>query len=67
MRHVLVSNTVTTVAFGVLEAAATATLIAPARFAYAVTAGRLRTAVCAVDLASVAVAANQYLRPTAGA
>jgi len=67
MRHVLVLNTVTTVAFGVIEAASTAALVELARLAYRATAGRLCTAGCAVDLASVAVAANQHLHPTSRA
>jgi len=67
MRHVLLSGTVTAAAFGVGKAAATAGLVAPARLTNRVTSGRLRTVRGAINLATVAVAANDHLRPTAHA
>ena len=67
MRHVLPSGTVTATAFGVGEAATAAALVAPARLPNRVTSGRLRTVGGAIDLATVAVAADDHLRPAAHA
>lgn len=67
MRHILLSGAVTAAAFGMLEAAAAAGLVASSRLAYRVPSGRLRTAADAIDLATVTRAADEYLGPTPGA
>ena len=67
MRHILLSSAVTAVAFGVGKTAATAGLVAPARLPDRATSGCLRTVRGAVDLATVAVAADDHLRPAAHA
>lgn len=64
MRHVLLSGAVTTAAGGVLEAATATALVAFARLAQRVTPRRFRAITRAVELASVAVAADEYLDPT---
>lgn len=67
MRHVLLSRTVATAAFGMGEAAMAARLVAPTRSADRVPPRRRRAAAGAVDLAMVAGAANQYLHAAARA
>lgn len=67
MRHILQAGAVTAGSLSVGKAAATAGLVAPARLPDRVRSGRLRAVGRAVDLAAVAVAADEHLRPAAHA
>lgn len=67
MRHILYAGAVTAGSLGVGKAAATAPLVTPTRFPNRVTP-RPRCAVAgAINLATVAVAADDHLRPAARA
>lgn len=61
MRHILLTQPVTAVSFGMLEAASSALLVAPAGFLDASAACGLRAASGAIDLAPVAAAADDDL------
>lgn len=61
MRHILLAQPVTAVSFGMLEAASSALLVAPAGFLDASAACGLRAASGAIDLAPVAAAADDDL------
>jgi hypothetical protein len=61
MRHILQAGAVAAGTFGMGKAAPAAGLVAPARLADRVTSGRLRTIPGAVDLTTVAMAANDHL------
>ena len=68
MRHVIFlppAVAVTAGAFGVGKASTAALLIAPACLALRFSAGRLRTPLVAIDLAAVAMAADQDLSAAA--
>jgi hypothetical protein len=67
MRHFIVSRPVTTGALRVRKASTARTLVALGGFPQARATGRLRTATGAVDLAAIAAATNEHLRPTTGA
>lgn len=67
MRHFIVSRSITTGALRMGKTPAARTLVTLSRFAQARAPGRLRTAAGAIDLASIAAAANEHLRPAAGA
>lgn len=67
MRHFILATAVAAHPFGMREAAVTTALIALAGHAHAGLACDLRTVTVAVDLAAVATAANDDLRPAAGA
>src|SRR5260370_31027275 len=66
MRHFIVSHPVTASALSVREAPAATALVTLGGFTQAGAAGRLRTAAGAIDLATIAAAANEHLRPAAG-
>jgi hypothetical protein len=61
MRHILLAQPVTAVSFGMLEAASSALLVAPAGFLDASAACGLRAASGTIDLAPVAAAADDDL------
>ena len=65
MRHILLAQPVTAVSFGMLEAASSALLVAPAGFLDASAACGLRAASGTIDLAPVAAAADDDLASTA--
>jgi hypothetical protein len=67
MRHVFLPATVIAGPQGMSDAAAAASLIAPAGCALGMTAGLPRAAVGAVDLAVVAAPADQHLNMAPGA
>ena len=67
MRHFLLPGAISTHAAGMRETPATAILIAPTSLPYRSTADQLRTRSGTVNLATVAVAANEYLRAAASA
>ena len=67
MRHFIESRPVTTGALRMGETSTARMLVTPGRFAQTRAASRLGTAVGAIDLAAVTAAANEHLRPTAGA
>ncbi|MDH6147467.1 hypothetical protein OKW46_001538 [Paraburkholderia sp. WSM4179] len=67
MRHFILAAAIAAHPFGMREAAVTTALIAPAGHADAGLTCDLRTVTVAVDLAAVATAANDDLRPAAGA
>ncbi|MBB5498723.1 hypothetical protein HDG37_002937 [Paraburkholderia sp. MM5384-R2] len=67
MRHFILAAAIAAHPFGMREAAVTTALIALAGHAHAGLACDLRTVTVAVDLAAVATAANDDLRPAAGA
>src|SRR5260221_2248997 len=66
MRHFIVSHPVTASALSVREAPAATALVTLGGFTQVGAAGRLRTAAGAIDLAAIAAAANEHLRPAAG-
>jgi len=65
MRHFLTLRSVTTLAFGVLQAAATGVLIAPSGSSQRRPAGRACARITAIDIAPIAVTADRYLVATA--
>jgi hypothetical protein len=66
MRHFILALAIAAHPFGMREAAVTTALIALAGHAHAGLACDLRTVTVAVDLATVATAANDDLRPAMG-
>jgi hypothetical protein len=67
MRHFILAAAIAAHPFGVRKAAVTTALIALASFAHAGLTRDLRAVAVAVDLTAVATAANDDLRPAAGA
>jgi hypothetical protein len=67
MRHILLSDAVPAASFGVLEPPSAAGLVALACLADRVRSGRLRAVRRAINLAAVAVAADEHLRSAAHA
>lgn len=67
MRHFILATAIAAHPFGVRKAAVTTALIALASFAHAGLTRDLRAVAVAVDLTAVATAANDDLRPAAGA
>lgn len=67
MRHFIESCPVTTGALRMGETPTARVLVTPGGFTQARVAGRLGTAVGAIDLAAIAAATNEHLCPTAGA
>jgi|SRR5579862_6401418 hypothetical protein len=61
MRHVLLPGAITTGPRGMVQAATTARLIASAGSALSLAPRRLPTALCTINLAAIAVAADQHL------
>ena len=66
MRHFLAPGSVMALAFGVLETAATGTLIAFAGGSERCAAGPIRTRLTAIEIAPIAVTADRDLAVTAG-
>jgi len=66
MRHFIVARPVAARALGVSQAPMAAALVTLGSFAQAGAAGRLRTAAGAIDLAAIAAATDEHLRPAAG-
>jgi hypothetical protein len=67
MRHFILAAAIAAHPFGVCKAAMAATLVASAGLAHAGLARKLGAVAVAIDLAAVATAANNDLRPAAGA
>ena len=67
MRHFIESCPVTTGALRMGKTSTARVLVTLGRFAQTHAAGRLGTAVGAIDLAAITAATNEHLRPTAGA
>ena len=67
MRHFILAAAIAAHPFGMREAAVTTALIALPGHAHAGLTCELRTVTVAVDLAAVATAANDDLRPATGA
>jgi hypothetical protein len=66
MRHILLPGPVAAHAFGVVESAAAASLVTLTRLPNRLSPHRRCAVASAVDLASVAVAANEHLVPATG-
>jgi hypothetical protein len=67
MRHFILAAAIAAHSFGVRKPAMTTALIALSGLAHAGLTGDLRAVAVAVDLAAVATAANDDLRPATGA
>ena len=66
MRHILLAGPVTVQAFGVVETTASGSLVPSPRLPDRLPPHRWRAVAGAVDLAAVAVTANEYLGPATG-
>jgi len=64
MRHVLSSEAITAGTRRMVQAATTARLITPAGGALGGAPGRLRTALCTINLAAITATADQHLSTT---
>src|SRR6516225_4696235 len=65
MRHVLLSGAIATSPQRMINPAATARLVPPPGRALSFTSRCLCTTLCAINLAAITVAADEYLGPTA--
>jgi hypothetical protein len=67
MRHFVLPSAITPGSRRMVASATKTQLVASARFALRLASGPPSAILCAVDVATVAAGADQYLRPTAGA